>query len=159
METKTREAHSTTKEGGKSMSTEENKATSRRFYEELFENGNLDAAEEIVAPDFVLHDPNLPEEVRGIEGLKQFVSLYRTAFPDIRFEIEKQIAEGDSVGTRWTARGTHEGELMGIAPTGNKVEVGAFTLHRFSGAKISEDWAHYDAMGMMRQLGAIPAET
>lgn len=129
---------------------------SHRFYEELFENGNLDAAEETATPDFVLHDPNLPEEVRGVEGLKQFVSLYRTAFPDIRFEIEKQVAEGDMVGTRWTARGTHEGELMGIAPTGNRVEVEAFTLHRFSEGEIAENWAHYDALGMMRQLGAIP---
>lgn len=139
------------------MSTEENKTTSRRFYEALFNEGNLDAAEEIVASDFVLHDPNLPEEPRGVEGLKQFVSLYRSAFPDIRFEIEKQIAEGDMVGTRWTARGTHRGELMGIAPTEACVEVGAFTLHRFSDGKIAEDWAHYDALGMMRQLGAIPA--
>ncbi len=139
------------------MSTEENKTTSRRFYEELFNRGNLDAAEEIAAPDFVLHDPNLPEEVRGPEGLKQFVTLYRSAFPDIDFTIEKQVAEGDLVGTRWVARGTHQGELMGIAPTGNRVEVEAFTLHRFSGEKIAEDWAHYDALGMMRQLGIVPA--
>lgn len=137
------------------MSTEENKATSRRFYEELFNRGNLDAAEEIVASDFVLHDLNLPEEVREIEGLKQFVALYRTAFPDIAFTIEKQVAEGDMVGTRWTARGTHQGELMSIAPTENTVEVEAFTLHRFSEGKIAEDWAHYDALGMMRQLGVI----
>lgn len=139
------------------MSTEENKTTSRRFYEELFNRGNLDAAEEIIAPEFVLHDPNLPEEPQGPEGLKQFVSLYRNAFPDIAFAIEKQLAEGDMVGTRWVARGTHEGELMGIAPTGNQVKVAAFTLHRFSDGKIAEDWAHYDALGMMRQLGAIPA--
>lgn len=139
------------------MSTEENKAASRRFYEELFNEGNLDAAEEIAAPDFILHDPNLPEEPRGPEGLKQFVSLYRNAFPDIDFTIEKQVAEGDMVGTRWVARGTHQGELMGIEPTGARVEVEAFTLHRFSGGKIAEDWAHYDALGMMRQLGVIPA--
>lgn len=138
------------------MSNEENKATSRRFYEELFNRGNLDAAEEIVSSDFVLHDPNLPEEVRGPEGLKQFVTLYRNAFPDIDFTIDKQVAEDDMVGTRWVARGTHQGELMGIAPTGTRVAVEAFTLHRFSGARIAEDWAHYDALGMMRQLGVIP---
>jgi steroid delta-isomerase-like uncharacterized protein len=135
---------------------QENKATARRFYEELFNQGKLDAAEEIVTPDFVLHDPNIPEEPRGPEGLKQFVTMYRNVFPDLNFTIEEQIAEGEKVGTRWVARGTHQGELMGIAPTGNRVTVRAFTLQRFSGAKIAEDWAHYDALGMMRQIGAIP---
>ncbi len=135
---------------------EENKDTSRRFYEELFNQGNLDAAEEIVTPDFVIHDPNLPEEPRGPEGLKAFVSMYRSAFPDVEFTIEDQIAEGEKVGTRWVADGTHQGELMGIAPTGNRIRVRAFTLQRFSGGKIAEDWAHYDALGMMRQIGAIP---
>jgi steroid delta-isomerase-like uncharacterized protein len=135
---------------------EENKATARRFYEELFNQGDLDAAEEIVTPDFVLHDPNIPEEPRGPEGLKQFVSMYRNVFPDLNFTIEEQIGEGEKVGTRWVAQGTHRGELMGIAPTGNRVTVRAFTLQRFSGGKIAEDWAHYDALGMMRQIGAIP---
>jgi len=136
--------------------SEGNKATSRRFYDELFSQGNLAAAEELVTADFVIHDPNMPEEPRGPEGLRGFVSLYRDAFPDLTFEVEDQLAEGDKVGTRWVARGTHQGELMGIAPTGNRVEVRAFTLQRFSGSKIAEDWAHYDALGMMRQLGVIP---
>ena len=135
---------------------EENKATSRRFYEELFNQGNLHVAEEIVTLDFVLHDPNIPEEPRGPEGLKQFVTMYRNVFPDLNFTIEDQIAEGEKVGTRWVAYGTHQGELMGIAPTGKRVTVRAFTLQRFSGSKIAEDWAHYDALGMMRQIGAIP---
>ncbi len=135
---------------------EENKATSRRFYEELFNQGNLDAAEEIVTPDFVIHDPNIPEEPPGPEGLKQFVTMYRNAFPDLNFTIEEQIADGEKVATRWVADGTHQGELMGLAPTGKRVTVRAFTLQRFSGGKIAEDWAHYDALGMMRQIGAIP---
>ena len=129
----------------------------RRFYEELFNRGNLDAADEIVTPDFVLHDPNLPEGVRGPEGLKQFVTLFRNAFPDIRIEIQDQVAEGDKVGTRFVAGCTHRGELVGVAPTGNRVTVGAFTLHRFSGGRIAEDWANYDALGMMQQIGAIPS--
>jgi steroid delta-isomerase-like uncharacterized protein len=116
----------------------------------------LDAAQEIVTPDFVLHDPNIPEEPRGPEGLKQFVSMYRNVFPDLNFTIEEQIGEGEKVGTRWVAHGTHQGELMGLAPTGKRVTVRAFTLQRFSGGKIAEDWAHYDALGMMRQIGAIP---
>ena len=72
------------------------------------------------------------------------------------FTIEEQIAEGEKVGTRWVAYGTHQGELMGIAPTGDRVTVRAFTLQRFSGGKIAEDWAHYDALGMLRQLGVVP---
>jgi predicted SnoaL-like aldol condensation-catalyzing enzyme len=76
---------------------EENKATSRRFYEELFTQGNLDAAEEIVTPDFVIHDPNIPQEPRGPESLKQFVTRYRNVFPDLNFTIEEQIAEGEKV--------------------------------------------------------------
>ena len=137
------------------MSKEENKATSRRFYEELFNQGNLDAAEEIVTPDFVLHDPNIPEEPRGPDGLKRFVAIYRDAFPDIEFTVEDQVAEGENAATRWVARGTHRGELMGIAPTGKRVEVRAFTLHRFSGGKIAEDWAHYEALDVVRQLGVV----
>ncbi len=138
------------------MSKEVNKATSRRFYKELFNRGNLDATEEMVIPDFVLHDANIPEQPRGPDGLKRFVAMYRDAFPDIEFTIEDQVAEGENVATRWVARGTHRGELMGIAPTGKRVEVRAFTLHRFSGGKIAEDWAHYDALDVVRQLGVVP---
>ncbi len=138
------------------MSKEENKAMSRRFYKELFNRGNLAAAEEIVIPDFVLHDANIPEQPQGPDGLKRFVAMYRNAFPDIEFTVEDQVAEGENAATRWVARGTHRGELMGIAPTGKRVEVRAFTLHRFSGGKIAEDWAHYDALDVVRQLGVVP---
>ena len=117
--------------------SEENKATSRRFYEELFNQGNLYAAEEIVTPDFVIHDPNVPEEPRGPECLKQFDDMWHNAFADVNFTIEDQIAEGEKVGTRWVAQGTHQGELIGIDPTGNRVTVRAFTLQRFSGGKIA----------------------
>ena len=137
------------------MTKEENKATSRRFYEELFNRGNLAAAEEIVTADFVLHDPNIPEQPRGPDGLKRFVAMYRDIFPDIEFTVEDQVAEGENTATRWVARGTHRGELMGIAPTGKRVEVRAFTLHRFSGGKIAEDWAHYEALDVVRQLGVV----
>ena len=138
------------------MPKEENKATSRRFYEELFNRGNLAAAEELVTADFVIHDPNIPEQPRGPDGLKRFVAMYREAFPDIEFTVEDQVAEGENTATLWVGRGTHWGELMGIAPTGRRVEVRAFTLHRFSGGKIAEDWAHYDALDVVRQLGVVP---
>jgi steroid delta-isomerase-like uncharacterized protein len=97
---------------------EENKAITRRFLEEIFAGGNLELVDELFAPNFVLHDPSVPQEVRGIEAMKQYITMYRTAYPDTHFTIEDQIAEGDRVVTRWTGQGTHQGELMGIPPTG-----------------------------------------
>jgi steroid delta-isomerase-like uncharacterized protein len=136
--------------------SEENKSLVRRSFEEVFNQGNLDAIEEIFAPDYVLHDPTSPEEIRGTEGMRQYVSMYRTAFPDLQQTIEDQIAEGEKVATRLTGRGTHQGDLMGIPPTGNRVEAPGIVINRISGGKIAESWANYDAMGMMQQLGVIP---
>ncbi len=140
-----------------SVSAEENKALVRRSFEEVFNQGNLDAVEEIFAPDYVLHDPTSPEEIRGTEGMRQYVSMYRTAFPDLQQTIEDQIAEGEKVATRLTGRGTHQGELMGILATGNRVEAPGIVINRISGGKIAESWANYDALGMMQQIGAVPA--
>jgi steroid delta-isomerase-like uncharacterized protein len=140
-----------------SVSAEENKALVRRSFEEVFNQGNLDAVEEIFAPDYVLHDPTSPEEIRGTEGMRQYVSMYRTAFPDLQQTIEEQIAEGEKVATRLTGRGTHQGELIGIPPTGNQVEAPGIVINRISGGKIAESWANYDALGMMQQIGAVPA--
>ena len=137
--------------------SEENKTLVRRSFEEVFNQGNLDAVEEIFASDYVLHDPTSPEEIRGTEGMKQYVSMYRSAFPDLQQTIEDQIAEGEKVATRLTGRGTHQGDLMGIPPTGNRVEAPGIVINRISGGKIAESWANYDAMGMMQQLGVIPA--
>jgi steroid delta-isomerase-like uncharacterized protein len=145
----------TTEEIG--VSAEENKALVHRSFEEVFNQGNLDAVEEIFAPDYVLHDPTSPEEIRGTEGMRQYVSMYRSAFPDLQQTIEDQIAEGEKVATRLTGRGTHQGELIGIPPTGNRVEVLGIVINRISGGKIAESWATYDALGMMQQIGAVPA--
>jgi predicted SnoaL-like aldol condensation-catalyzing enzyme len=98
------------------MSVEENKALARRVLEEMFNKGNLEVADELLAPDYVDHDPAMPEDVRGPEGFKEYVRAYRSAFSDIHIRIEEQIAEGDKVVTRWTGTGTHDGDLAGIAP-------------------------------------------
>jgi steroid delta-isomerase-like uncharacterized protein len=137
--------------------SEENKALVRRSFEEVFNQGNLDAVDEIFASDYLLHDPTSPEEIRGTEGMKQYVSMYRTAFPDLQQTIEDQIAEGEKVATRLIGRGTHQGELMGIPPTGNRVEASGIVINRISGGKIAESWATYDALAMMQQLGVISA--
>ena len=139
------------------VTAEENKALVRRSFEEVFNQGNLDAVEEIFASDYVLHDPTSPEEIRGIEGMRQYVSIYRSAFPDLQQSIEDQFAEGEKVATRLMGRGTHQGELLGIPPTGNRVEAPGIVINRISGGKIAESWANYDALGMMQQIGAVPS--
>ena len=135
--------------------SEENKAIVRRALEEMFGQWNLAVADEIYDKDFVGHAA--PEEIRGPEGIKQFVSMNRSAFPDLQFTIEDQIAEGDKVVTRWTARGTHKGELMGIAPTGKQVAFTGITISRIVDGKAVEGWVNRDALGMLQQLGAVPA--
>jgi steroid delta-isomerase-like uncharacterized protein len=139
------------------MSAEENKAVARREIQELFNhNGNLDAAEEIYAADYVGHDPTTGD-IRGAEGAKQFAAAYRQTFPDLESTIEDQVAEGDKVVSRFSARGTHQGETEDFGPpTGNRVEVSGITIERFEGGKITEDWTQYDALGLLQQLGLIP---
>ena len=137
------------------MSTEENKALARRVIEEMFNKGNLDVADELIAPDYVDHDPAMPEDVRGPEGFKEYVSAYRSAFSDLHVEIEDQLAEGDLVATRWTGTGTHDGELAGIPPTGNRVTLPGMEIVRISDGKLVEGWEGYDSMTMMRQLGVV----
>jgi steroid delta-isomerase-like uncharacterized protein len=146
----------TATEGGDPVQPEENRTVIRRFLKEIFEGGDLDLGDELFAPNYVLHDPSTPGEVEGPEAMKQYINMYRTAFPDTRFTVEDQIAEGDEVVTRWTGQGTHEGELMGIPPTGNQVTVTGIEFDRVSDGKMQETWVNYDALGMMQQLGVIP---
>src|SRR5215211_6814825 len=139
-----------------SVSAEENKALTRRWIEELFNAGNLEVADEIIAADHVNHDPTLPDIPPGPEGQKQIVNLYRGAFTNAHISVEEQLAEGDRVVTRWTSSSTHQGEFKEIATTGNQVRITGITINRLSGGKIVESWSNYDALGMMQQIGAIP---
>src|SRR5215208_5271328 len=140
-----------------SGSAEENKAVARREFEEMYnQGGNLDAAQEIYAPNFVGHEPT-SGELRGVEGAKQFASSYRQAFPDLECTIEEQVAEGEKVVSRWRARGTHEGETEDLGPpTGNRVEITGISMSTIAEGKLVEDWTNFDAMGMMQQLGMVP---
>ena len=144
------------REKGAEAVSEENKTLSRRVLEEVFNAGNLEVVDEIISEDFVHHDPAMPEEGHGRESVKESASMYRSAFPDIHMEVEDQIAEGDRVATRWTGTGTHEGDLMGISPTGNRVAVVGMSIDRIAEGQIAETWDYYDALGMMQQVGAIP---
>jgi steroid delta-isomerase-like uncharacterized protein len=134
------------------MSVEENKAIFRRIVEEGFNKGNLAIVDELVATDHLNHSDN----VHGPEEYKQFITVYRTAFPDLQMTVEDQIAEGDKVVNRWTARGTHKGELMGIPPTGKQMTVMGIYVARIIGGTIMEEWGNFDALGMMQQLGVVP---
>jgi len=138
------------------MSTEANKRILRRFFEELFNTGDLSIADEIVALDYVNHN-TIPGEPSGREGLKAFVTLLRTAFPDIRFTIDDQLAEGDKVAPRLHFTGTHRGEFAGVPATGKPVTATAINLQRVADGQIQETWLDWDALGLMQQLGAVPA--
>ncbi len=136
------------------MSAEENKAIFRRYVEEVGNEGNLDLADEIF-DRYLAHQADGHAEERGPEDVKRFIGEFHQAFPDFHSEIEDQIAEGDKVVTRWTMRGTHQGEFRGIAPTGKQITVTGIGIFRFSNGKVVESWDNFDQLGMMRQLGVI----
>ncbi len=137
------------------MSVENNKATARRWYEGVFNNGNLDLINELFAANFVDHDPVNP--LPGPEGVRQVVTMYRSAFPDLHITVEDWVAEGDKVVTRFRAQGTHRGALMGVPPTGKQVTVTGIDVLGFKNGKIAEHWGNRDDLGMLQQLGVIPS--
>lgn len=136
------------------MSTEQNKVTDRRLIEESWNKGYLTLLDEVCDPDYVLHDST--STIHGVEGMKQYISRDRTAFPDVCFIIEVQIAEGNMVVTRFTCQGTHLGNLAGIAPTGKQITVSGMILNRFMNGRLAEGWINFDTFGMMQQLGVLP---
>jgi steroid delta-isomerase-like uncharacterized protein len=141
---------------GERRMSEQNKAIARRVFEEVWNKGNLAALDEIYVADVVGHNAP-PGQPPGIEGARQFIGMYLQAFPDTRMVVEDQVAEGDKVVTRWTATATHQGELMGMPPTGKSARVTGITINRLEGGKIVEEWGIFDQLGMLQQLGAIPS--
>jgi steroid delta-isomerase-like uncharacterized protein len=137
------------------MSNEQNKALVRRF-NEAFNAGDLDGAVEVFAPDAVIHNSGAPDPL-NVEGFKQVGGVFRTAFPDGKLTIEDLIVEGDKIVSRISYRGTHTGDMMGIPPTGKPVAVSAMIIDQFADGKIVESWRLFDQMGMMQQLGLVPA--
>ncbi len=131
---------------------EESKTVTRRLIEELFNTGNQEIADEVLAAEYVDHSPSHPG-LPGPENLKRAVSEWRVAFPDTRNVIEDIVAEGDKVAVRWTTHATHQGEFMGIAATGNLIALTSFGIFRLSGGKIVESWDTFNVVEMMQQLG------
>jgi steroid delta-isomerase-like uncharacterized protein len=138
------------------MSAEENKAIVRRFWG-VWEEGNIDLVDELLAPDYINHTPASPDQPTGPEGVKGVVAMFRSAIPDLRVVVEDMIAEGDKVVVRYTLEGTHEGELFGVPPTGQRLSIKSIAVERVSDGKIREHWRVTDGLDMMQQLGVIPA--
>jgi steroid delta-isomerase-like uncharacterized protein len=128
---------------GAVLTPERNKNLIRRWLDELFTRADLDEADELFTLNYALHDPSFPHDVHGPEGIRRYVSAYHAAFPDLRVTVEDQLAEEDKVVTRWTVRGTHSGEFLGLAPTGDEVTVSVIEFDRIVGGRIDEAWVGY----------------
>ena len=134
--------------------SEENKALVRRIVEDLWHKKTHALIDELYAPTYVLRTPD--GVLHGPAGYRQIYTVYTTAFPDVHFTIEDMIAEGEKVATHYIVRGTHTGDLRGIAPTGTQVTVMGTTIHRFTGGQVVEDRAVWDTLSLMQQLGVVP---
>ena len=139
------------------MSEQHNKQIVDEFIQALFTRGELEAVDRYLTPDFVNHDPTFPDQPGDRESMRGASEVMRAAFPDWHSDLEELIAAGDKVVERFTASGTHEGELMGIAPTGRTVTLPGINIFRLQDGKIVERWGKLDMLGFMQQLGAVPA--
>jgi steroid delta-isomerase-like uncharacterized protein len=139
------------------MSTEANKALLRRAWDEVYGHGRLDTIEEFVRHDVIAHEPD--GDVRGLEAFTQYLAAYLEAFPDTSVTVEDVIAEGDTVVSRYTVRGTHKGATDEYGPpTGRQLVIEGITLYRFEGGKLAEMWDRYDGLAVMQQLGLMPED-
>ena len=125
----------------------------RRFYEEVWDRGNVDVADEVFADDYVRHDSRPSQAGPGPAGQKRIAQNFRDAFPDLRFQVEMIIADGDFVAARWTAEGTNTGPWGGQTPTGRHARFSGVNIFRFEDGKVGEIWNHRDDLGLMEQLG------
>lgn len=139
------------------MSVAEHKALARRWWDGLSEGTAAALIDEVYAADYVLHDPTLPEPVRGLEGVRAYIADVSAAFPDAHCTVEDLVAEGDRVVQRVTFQGTQQGAFLGQPASGKAVSVWAIVISRMAGGKIAEEWQLVDNLGFMQQLGAIPA--
>ena len=135
----------------------QNETVVQRWWQELWNQGDLSVADQIIDPSWTDHDPSSPWAPPGIDGCKALVSGYRAVFPDIHFTIEKQVESSDTVVSHWRCVGTHRGDLMGVAPTGKRIEVEGITILDLRNGKIRSGTTIYDALGMMHQIGGVPA--
>jgi len=138
------------------MTTEENKAVIRAFVEEVINQGRMERADELVAQEFIEHDP-LPSQEQGREGLKEIIAVIRNAFPDIHWVMLEMVAEGEMVFSRFSWSGTHRGTFLGIPATGRRVEISGMVLDRVVAGRMAESRILMNSLLLMQQLGVIPS--
>ena len=138
------------------MSTETNKAIVRRLEEQVWNKHRLDLFEEFYTEDTILHAASFPSR-SGLQAVKEDVAMMLNVYPDIQVAEEDMIAEGDEVVLRWTMRGTHQGELLGIPPTGKQITNAGISIYRLVNGKIAEEWFWPDNLNSFQQMGVIPA--
>ncbi len=137
------------------MPAEDNEAVIRRWIE-AYNERDLEAEADVLAPGFVAHVPAAPGPLEGLEVWRQFSGPFAEAFPDLRLTVEDVVSDGEKVAARVTFRGTHRGEFQGIPPTGKKVAFSSMEFNRVVGGKVEEHWVELDLLGLMQQLGAVP---
>ena len=135
----------------------EDEAVVLRWWDEVWNGGDVGLVDELHTSDFRDHDPASPWVRPGPEGMKEKVRAYRTAFPDLEFAMEKVLSGDDHVVTHWRCRGTHQGEILGLKPTGKTIEIEGISIFRLQDGKIAEQTLIWDALGMLTQLGAVPS--
>jgi steroid delta-isomerase-like uncharacterized protein len=129
----------------------------RRDPEKIWTDGNLQAIDEIFANQFVVHDPSSPERLEGRDEYREYIKTYRRAFSDLEYAVETILAEDDHAALQYTARGKHDGEFLGLEPTGRNISVSGMELYRIEDGQIVEMWTSYDALGLFQQLDVLPA--
>lgn len=137
------------------MSLEDNKAIIRTYVETIFNQQQVDRADELVAPDYRDHAA-LPGQAPGLEGAKKKWAMYLAGIPDLQVTVEELVAEADKVAVRRSYQGTHQGVLLGIPPTGKQVQIGGISIFRLAEGKIAEQWEQLDRLALMQQLGVLP---
>ena len=137
-------------------SAERIKAVAREYVERVWNEGDIEGMDEVLTKDQLYHDPTF-DGAEDVAELKEFVRNYREAFPDLRYEVEEYIAEGDKAAFWGRMTGTHEGAFMGLEPTGNEIDIMGIGVVRVEDGKVAERWANFDLFGMFRQLGVDPS--
>ncbi|SER81228.1 ester cyclase [Natrinema salaciae] len=137
------------------MNIEDNKALARRMQADVWNEGNVDAIDDLLAEDFVQHSPWEPSELRGRDEFKRQIRDFHAAFPDLHGTVDDIVAEGDTVANRFTMHATHRGEFMGVEPTGNEIELVGTIFARVEDGRIAERWVVDHVLGFLEQLGTV----
>jgi steroid delta-isomerase-like uncharacterized protein len=130
--------------------------TARRFIEEILDSGDWSTGGELLQPDVVMYHPSSPKPIRGLEAVQGFLGVFRAGMPDLSLKVEDVTGDGERVAARWSAHGTHTGEMFGIPPTGKGIDIHGISFFRFADGKIAEDWVEENTLAVLQQLGVIP---